>query len=109
MAGLTTTGSMIVNSIDTGLINGNQSNGDELVKALSSIQIRNEQYRTLYEEMKQRYAKLTEDCENYKEKLENSAEEYRLMQEKFKNIVDKLQIENRDKSTRIEEMKTKVK
>lgn len=108
MAGPSLTSSALLRSLDGGLINANGTGNDEIVKAMNSIQISKDQYRGLYEEMKQQYAKLTEDSEEYKRKLEIAAEEHRLMQEKFRNIVDKLQMENRKKTTEIEEMKTKV-
>jgi len=80
----------------------------EIVKALSSIQIRNEQFRQLYEQLKQEYGTLSEAYADCQRTLEKSTEDNRQMQEKFKNLLDKLQLENRKKTSQIEEMKTQV-
>lgn len=91
-----------------GALNASGTGGVEMAKALSSMQIRNEQFRQLYEQLKQEYATLSESYADCQRTLEKATEENRQMQDKFKNLLDKLQIENRKKTTQIEEMKTQV-
>ncbi|CAF1114562.1 unnamed protein product [Adineta ricciae] len=91
-----------------GALNASGTGGIEMAKALSSMQIRNEQFRQLYEELKKEYASLSEAYADCQQTLEKSTEENRQMQEKFKNLLDKLQIDNRKKQAQIEEMKTQL-
>ncbi|UJR07569.1 hypothetical protein I4U23_011856 [Adineta vaga] len=91
-----------------GALNASGTGGIEMAKALSSMQIRNEQFRQLYEQLKQEYAALSEAYADCQRTLEKSTEENRQMQEKFKNLLDKLQIDNRRKQAQIEEMKTQL-
>ncbi|CAF1558590.1 unnamed protein product [Adineta ricciae] len=91
-----------------GVLNASGTGGIEMAKALSSMQIRNEQFRQLYEELKKEYASLSEAYADCQRTLEKSTEENRQMQEKFKNLLDKLQIDNRKKQAQIEEMKTQL-
>src|ERR1700722_18084803 len=91
-----------------GGLNASGTSGVEMAKALSSMQLRNEQFRQLYEQLKQEYATLSDAYADCQRTLEKSSEENRQMQEKFKNLLDKLQIDNRKKQTQIEEMKTQV-
>jgi len=104
MAGATT----LTGSMDGGGLNASGTGGVEMAKALTSMQLRNEQFRQLYEQLKQEYATLSDAYADCQRTLEKSTEENRQMQEKFKNLLDKLQIENRKKTTQIEEMKTQV-
>jgi len=104
MAGATT----LTGSMDGGGLNASGTGGVEMAKALTSMQLRNEQFRQLYEQLKQEYATLSDAYADCQRTLEKSIEENRQMQEKFKNLLDKLQIENRKKTTQIEEMKTQV-
>lgn len=106
MAGATTlTGSMDGGG---GGLNASGTGGVEMAKAITSMQLRNEQFRQLYEQLKQEYATLSDAYADCQRTLEKSTEENRQMQEKFKNLLDKLQLENRKKTTQIEEMKTQV-
>lgn len=91
-----------------GGLNASGTGGVEIAKALSSMQIRNEQFRELYERLKQEYARLSDAYADCQRTLEKSTEDNRQMQEKFKNLLDKLQMDNRKKQTQIEEMKTQV-
>ncbi len=101
--------STLISSMDGGGgLNASGTGGVEIAKALSTMQVRNEQFRQLYEQLKQEYATLSDAYVNCQRTLEKSAEENRQMQEKFKNLLDKLQMENRKKTTQIEEMKTQV-
>jgi chromosome segregation ATPase len=100
--------SALISSMDGGGLNASGTGGVEMAKALSSMQIRNEQFRQLYEQLKQEYATLTDAYTDCQRTLEKATEENRQMQEKFKNLLDKLQIENRRKTTQIEEMKSQV-
>jgi uncharacterized phage infection (PIP) family protein YhgE len=95
-------------SFDVGGLNASGTGGVEMAKAFSSMQIRNEQFRQLYEQLKQEYATLSDAYADCQRTLEKSTEDNRQMQEKFKNLLDKLQIDNRKKQTQIEEMKTQV-
>jgi acetyl-CoA carboxylase carboxyltransferase component len=105
MAAATT---ILTGSMDGGVLNASGTGGVEMAKALTSMQLRNEQFRQLYEQLKQEYATLSDAYADCQRTLEKSIEENRQMQEKFKNLLDKLQIENRKKTTQIEEMKTQV-
>lgn len=100
--------SILGNSIDGGILNASGTGDVEMAKALSSYKIRNEQYKNLYEGMKQQYAQLADEYEDSQKRLERAAEESHLMQEKFRNLLEKLQTENREKQNRMEEMKTQV-
>ena len=97
-------------SMDNGAggLNASGTGGVEMAKALSSMQLRNEQFRQLYEQLKQEYAALSDSYADCQRTLEKATEENGQMQEKFKNLLDKLQTENRKKTTQIEEMKTQV-
>ncbi|CAF1539285.1 unnamed protein product [Rotaria sp. Silwood1] len=102
--------SSLVASMDGGGggLNASGTGGVEIAKALSSMQIRNEQFRHLYEELKKEYSTLSEAYADCQRTLEKSTEDNRQMQEKFKNLLDKLQMDNRKKQTQIEEMKTQL-
>ncbi len=101
--------STLIGSMDGGGgLNASGTGGVEMAKALSSMQIRNEQFRKLYEELKKEYATLSDAYADCQRTLEKSTEDTRQMQEKFKNLLDKLQMDNRKKTTQIEEMKTQV-
>jgi chromosome segregation ATPase len=101
--------SALIGSMDGGSgLNASGTGGVEMAKALSSMQIRNEQFRQLYEQLKQEYATLSDAYADCQRTLEKATEENRQMQDKFKNLLDKLQIENRKKTTQIEEMKSQV-
>ena len=102
--------SALVSSMDGGggVLNASGTGGVEMVKALSSMQIRNEQFRQMYEQMKQEYETLSIAYTDCQRTLEKATDENRQMQEKFKNLLDKLQTENRKKTAQIEEMKTQV-
>ncbi|CAF3875567.1 unnamed protein product [Adineta steineri] len=91
-----------------GGLNASGTGGIEMAKALSTMQLRNEQFRQLYEQLKQEYATLSDAYTDCQRTLEKSTEENRQMQEKFKNLLDKLQMDNRKKQTQIEEMKTQL-
>ncbi|CAF1452548.1 unnamed protein product [Rotaria sordida] len=91
-----------------GGLNASGTGGVEIAKALSSMQIRNEQFRNLYEELKKEYSTLSNAYADCQRTLEKSTEDNRQMQEKFKNLLDKLQMDNRKKQTQIEEMKTQL-
>ncbi|CAF1112719.1 unnamed protein product [Didymodactylos carnosus] len=80
----------------------------EIRKALTSMQLRNEQFRNLYEQLKKEYQTLTDSYNDCQQTLIKATDENRLMQEKFKNLLDKLQTENRKKQMQIEEMKTQI-
>lgn len=92
----------------TASLNASGTSGAEIVKALSTMQIHNEQYRQLYEQLKKEFSTLSDAFADCQRTLEISKEENRQMQEKFRNLLDKLQMENRKKQTQIEEMKTQV-
>jgi hypothetical protein len=104
--------SALISSMDGGggggALNASGTGGVEMVKALSSMQIRNEQFRQMYEQLKQEYETLSVAYTDCQRTLEKATDENRQMQEKFKNLLDKLQIENRKKTAQIEEMKTQV-
>ena len=104
MAGL----SNVTGSLDAGVLNGTGTGGVEMARALSSMQVRNEQFRQLYEQLKSEYSTLSDAYADCQRTLEKSTEDNRQMQEKFKNLLDKLQMENRKKQSQIEEMKTQV-
>ena len=104
MAGL----SNMTGSLDAGVLNGSGTGGVEMARALSSMQVRNEQFRQLYEQLKQEYSTLSDAYADCQRTLEKSTEDNRQMQEKFKNLLDKLQMDNRKKQSQIEEMKTQV-
>lgn len=105
MAGATPlTGSMD----GVGGLNASGTGGVEIAKAITSMQLRNEQFRHLYEQLKEEYARLNDAYADCQRTLEKATEENRQMQEKFKNLLDKLQLENRKKTAQIEEMKTQV-
>lgn len=82
--------------------------GAEVAKEISSIQMRKVQFQKLYEEMKERHIALIDTYQDCQRTLEKSKEENQQMQDKFKNLLDKLQMENRKKDMKIEEMKTQV-
>jgi xanthine dehydrogenase iron-sulfur cluster and FAD-binding subunit A len=100
--------SILTTSMDGGGLNASGTGGVEMAKALTSMQLRNEQFRQLYEQLKQEYATLSDAYADCQRTLEKATEENRQMQEKFKNLLDKLQMENRKKTAQIEEMKTQV-
>ncbi|CAF0971254.1 unnamed protein product [Rotaria magnacalcarata] len=101
--------STLVASMDGGGgLNASGTGGVEIAKALSTMQIRNEQFRQLYEQLKKEYSTLSDAYADCQRALEKSSEDNRQMQEKFKNLLDKLQMENRKKQTQIEEMKTQL-
>ena len=105
MAGIS---SSIRGSLDVDVLNASGTAGGDIAKEFSSIQTRKIQFQKLYEDMKEQYANLSEGYEDCKKTLDKSTEENRLMQEKFRNLLDKLQMENRKKQSQIEEMKTQV-
>ena len=107
-APLTSAGGMDGSGGGSGSLNASGTNGVEVAKALSSMQLRNEQFRQLYENLKQEYSTLLDAYNDCQRTLERSTEENRQMQEKFKNLLDNLQMENRKKQVQIEEMKTQV-
>ena len=76
--------------------------------AMSSLEKRGDQFRLLYEQLKEEYATLNDAYTDCQRTLEKSTEDNRQMQEKFKNLLDKLQLDNRKKQSQIEEMKTQV-
>lgn len=100
--------STLAASMDGGGLSASGTGGIEMAKALSTLQIRNEQFRQLYEKLKHEYETLSGAYADCQRTLEKSTEENRQMQEKFKNLLDKLQMDNRKKQAQIEEMKTQV-
>ena len=82
--------------------------GGGMFNPLSTLEKRGDQFRLLYEQLKEEYATLNDAYTDCQRTLEKSTEDNRQMQEKFKNLLDKLQLDNRKKQSQIEEMKTQV-
>lgn len=111
---ITGTGSLLQ---ETGRPNSMESNRDftralaqetELQKMLTDEKMRSEQHRTNYQTLKVEHTRLQDELLQIQGELRNAIEESKLMQEKYKALLEEENIDKSNLHAEIEDLKTRI-